>query len=86
LMEWQEACCDELGLAYESFFDDEAEAIRFDYPVREYPEKIQSRTLDKQSKIEGVLVGIKGQYLIFDSGEVVNVRRHSGYRVAMKIS
>jgi len=86
LMEWQEVCCDELGLAYESFFDDEAEAIRFDYPVREYPEKIQSRTLDKQSKIEGVLVGIKGQYLIFDSGEVVNVRRHSGYRVAMKIS
>jgi len=54
--------------------------------VKQYPEKIQSRTLDKQSKIEGLLVGIKGQYLLFESGEVINVRRHSGYRVSIRIS
>ena len=86
LMDWQESCYDELGSDYESFFDDEAEPTRFDYPVKEYPVKIQSRTLDKQFKIEGVLVGIKGQYLLFESGEVVNVRRHSGYRVSIRIS
>ena len=86
LMDLQEACYEELGADYESFFADEAEPIRFDYPVNEYPEKIQSRTLDKEYRIEGVLVGIKGQYLLFESGEVINVRRHSGYRVSIRIS
>jgi hypothetical protein len=86
LMDLQEACYDELGSAYESFFVDESAVTRFHYPVKQYPEKIQSRTLDKQSKIEGLLVGIKGQYLLFESGEVINVRRHSGYRVSIHIS
>lgn len=86
LMDWQEACYDELGVVYESFFVDESDPIRFDYPVNQYPEKIQSRTLDKQPKVEGILVGIKGQYLLFESGEVINVRRHSGYRVSIRIA
>ncbi|MBR4696271.1 MAG: DUF2797 domain-containing protein, partial [Selenomonadaceae bacterium] len=35
----------------------------------------------KYDRIEGVLSGIKGQYLIFDNGAAFNVRSHSGYRV-----
>ncbi len=53
---------------------------RFEYPVLEYPAKIRSLNFDKQPEIGGRLLGIKGQYLIFDSG-VVNIRKFAGYEV-----
>jgi hypothetical protein len=53
-----------------------------DYPVLAYPEKVRSMTFDKLPEVSGVLQGIKGQYLIFDTG-VINVRRHAGYRIAL---
>ena len=52
------------------------------YPVSEYPEKIKSLNFDKQPEIEGILKGIKGQYLILDSG-VLNIRKFSGYNMAV---
>jgi hypothetical protein len=50
------------------------------FPVSEYPEKIKSLNLDKQPEIEGRLMGIKGQYLILDTG-VLNIRKFSGYNI-----
>jgi hypothetical protein len=41
--------------------------------------------LDKLPVFEGRLEGIKGQYLLFDGGRVMNVRRHSGYRVRIDV-
>ena len=55
------------------------------FPIEIYPEKIKSISLDKQNLIEEKLVGIKGQYLIFDSDYVFNVRRHSGFLVNLSI-
>ena len=55
----------------------------FTYPVLEYPEKVRSITLDKRPEFEGTLLGMKGQYLIFDVG-VMNVRRHAGYEVTIE--
>lgn len=49
------------------------------YPVHGYPEKIASVTFDKDPEISGILNGIKGQYLIFNDGRVLNLRKHSGY-------
>jgi hypothetical protein len=57
-------------------------AVTLQYPVLEYPRKVQSFNLDKQPQIEGTLLGIKGQYLIFDTG-VINVRSHAGYEVTV---
>lgn len=53
------------------------------YPVKTYPSKVTSLNFDKQPIVEGVLEGIKGQYLIFTSGAVVNIRRFSGYQVSL---
>jgi hypothetical protein len=39
--------------------------------------------LDKVSEIEEKLVGIKGQYLLFENDLVFNVRRHSGYLIEL---
>lgn len=55
----------------------------FQYPVNQYPEKVSSFNLDKVNEIRGKLVGIKGQYLIFDTG-VFNVRAHTGYEVTLE--
>tara|TARA_Y100000994_G_scaffold204007_1_gene175368 strand:- start:100 stop:588 length:489 start_codon:yes stop_codon:yes gene_type:complete len=51
------------------------------FPVIKYPEKVNSLTLDKVPEIEERLVGIKGQYLLFENDLVFNVRRHSGYLI-----
>lgn len=67
----------EQGAAVEAI--DEA-IVNIKYPVTEYPEKIKSFNFDKQPDIEGVLKGIKGQYLILDNG-VLNIRKFSGYNL-----
>lgn len=56
--------------------------VRIEYPVLEYPEKISSHNFDKDPEVAGKLLGIKGQYLILDSG-VINLRRFSGYEVGL---
>lgn len=66
-----------------SIIDDQSvTALR--YPVLTYPSKITTLSFDKTPKIEGVLLGIKGQYLIFDTG-VLNVRKFGGYAVTIAV-
>lgn len=55
----------------------------FEYPIMEYPTKIQSLGFDKQPQIQGTLLGIKGQYLIFNTG-VLNIRKHGGYHIRLE--
>lgn len=58
----------------------EQPAQHFHYPVNVFPIKVVSHNFDKQPLVEGVLQGIKGQYLIFDSG-VINLRKFTGYEI-----
>lgn len=53
------------------------------YPVKQYPQKVTSVNFDKEPVFEGVLAGIKGQYLILNSNKVLNIRNHSGYLVTL---
>ncbi|MGE4629834.1 MAG: DUF2797 domain-containing protein [Pseudohongiellaceae bacterium] len=57
-------------------------SVGINYPVIKYPEKVTSFNFDKDPVVEGTLLGIKGQYLIFDTG-VINLRRFSGYEVQL---
>lgn len=50
----------------------------FSYPVLEYPEKVKSIDLEKVTRVEGRLLGIKGQYCLLDCG-VINLRKYTGY-------
>ncbi|WP_439888952.1 DUF2797 domain-containing protein [Pseudomonas sp. MBLB4123] len=56
--------------------------VEIDYPIEAYPAKISSFNLDKNPVAEGTLIGIKGQYLMFDSG-VINIRKYTGYQLAV---
>jgi hypothetical protein len=51
------------------------------FPVLDYPQKVKSLKLDSTPIIDKKLIGIKGQYLLFEDGSVINVRSHSGYLV-----
>lgn len=55
------------------------------FPVKLYPEKVTSLSLEKTPTVSGQLQGIKGQYLIFDTG-VMNVRKFAGYLVSVAVS
>lgn len=54
------------------------------YPVDTWPKKVNSHNLDKTPEVEGVLEGIKGQYLILDTG-VINIRKFTGYEVRFRV-
>jgi hypothetical protein len=51
--------------------------------VMQYPDKVKSLNLEKTPEISGVLEGIKGQYLIFDSG-VINLRKYTAYDIEIR--
>jgi hypothetical protein len=54
------------------------------YPVLEWPVKVKAHNLDKTPRVEGTLMGIKGQYLMLDTG-VLNVRKYGGYHLELKV-
>lgn len=61
-----------------------APTVEINYPVTTYPTKITSLSLDKTPLVSGVLHGIKGQYLLLDTG-VINIRKFAGYNVEVEI-
>ena len=58
------------------------EVVEISYPIDQYPEKVKSLNFDKTPEISGLLHGIKGQYLILDTG-VLNIRKFSGYSIKL---
>ncbi len=60
----------------------DAKQVDIEFPVLEYPEKVKSFNFDKTPEIEGVLLGIKGQYLILDKG-VLNIRKFTSYNLRL---
>ncbi len=49
---------------------DDVRPVSLQYPVLNYPSKVSSLSLDKTPRIEGVLQGIKGQYLMMMTANI----------------
>ncbi|RKD87030.1 DUF2797 domain-containing protein [Kushneria marisflavi] len=64
---------------------DEQTVARFDYPVLAWPERVSAFNLERTPQVEGRLMGMKGQYLMLDTG-VINLRKYTGYQVSMTLS
>ena len=74
---------DQLPSDLTKYFSENDEIISINYPVEKFPIKITSQSFDKTNSIDGVLIGIKGQYLIFEGGKVLNIRKHTGYSIIL---
>ena len=59
--------------------------IDLKYPIIKNLEKIKSFNIEKFKTIKKNLIGIKGQYLMFDDNHVLNVRKYTGYNFTIKI-
>ncbi|SRX53750.1 DUF2797 domain-containing protein [Aequorivita sp. CIP111184] len=71
--------------AAEYYLENNAET-NLQFPVLKYPEKPKSLNLEKNPFYEGVLKGIKGQYLIFEDDTVFNIRSNEGYVVSITVN
>ncbi len=71
--------------AQEYFYNQKIDLYEMHFPVVEYPTKVTSLSLDKTPNFQGKLIGIKGQYLIFERGIVFNIRSSEGTIVQIKV-
>ena len=58
---------------------------KFEFPVNNYPQKVNSLNLSKTSFYKGRLTGVRGQYLLFEDQTVFNVRSNEGQKVKLNI-
>ena len=69
---------------FKQFASADEEVVKLDFPYTPSG-KVNVFTLDKQPEFTGVLKGIKGQYLQFESDFYINVRGHEGYVIELEI-
>ncbi len=70
--------------ARDYFIADNSET-NLEFPVLQYPDKPKTLNLEKTHYYEGILKGIKGQYLMFEDNTVFNVRSNEGYLVRLSV-
>jgi len=70
---------------YKHFVIDDDFIVILNYPHLKYPTKIKSIDLLKINSIEGRLIAIKGQYLLFEENMAFNIRKHTGFDVQITI-
>tara|TARA_R110002126_G_C10490437_1_gene503696 strand:+ start:3532 stop:4323 length:792 start_codon:yes stop_codon:yes gene_type:complete len=85
LVEWRDKLKQYIPDEAKEFFIEHNEETNLNFPVSKYPEKPKSLNLIKTPIYTGKLVGIKGQYLIFDDETVFNVRANEGLVVSINV-
>jgi len=65
------------------YLSEEDEITEINYPVLQYPTKVKSVNLEKIPKFRKKLMGIKGQYFIFDDNTVINIRKYTGHHIQL---
>ena len=86
LMEWRNKLKKYIPTEALSYFIENNQETHMDFPVKQYPEKPKSLNLVKTPNFEGVLKGIKGQYLIFEDQTIFNVRSNEGFVVSITVN
>tara|TARA_R110002073_G_scaffold89852_6_gene212486 strand:+ start:6004 stop:6795 length:792 start_codon:yes stop_codon:yes gene_type:complete len=85
LVEWQQKLRTYIPEEVQEYFIENNKETELHFPVHQYPEKPKSLNLVKEKNYKGKLVGIKGQYLIFEDQTVFNVRANEGLVVDLKM-
>lgn len=85
LVSWREKLKQYIPDEAKDYFIASNSETNIQFPVLQYPTKPKSLNLDKTPNFEGKLVGVKGQYLIFEDNTVFNIRGSEGYVVAISL-
>jgi hypothetical protein len=85
LLEWRSNLQAYIPKEVKEYFIENNSETHLNFPVQQYPEKPNSLNLKKIESYGGKLVGVKGQYLIFEDNTVFNVRANEGLVVEIKI-
>jgi|TARA_B110000858_G_scaffold46623_1_gene53722 hypothetical protein len=85
LLAWREKLKDFIPEEAKQYFIENNAETHLKFPVLKYPEKPKSLNLIKTPSYKGRLVGVKGQYLIFEDQTVFNVRSNEGLVVSIEI-
>ena len=85
LVEWRDKLKVFIPEEAKEYFIENNSETHLSFPVLKYPEKPKSLNLIKTPTFKGKLVGIKGQYLIFEDETVFNVRSNEGLVVSIEI-
>lgn len=85
LIEQREALKSYIPEEVQPYFITDNKETHINFPVSRYPEKLKTLNLDKTPAYEGILKGVKGQYLIFEDDTVFNVRSWEGYVVRIEV-
>ncbi len=85
LESWQEKLREFIPEEAKAYFIENNKETSINFPVEKYPLKPKSLNLKKQESYKGKLVGIKGQYFIFEDETVFNVRANEGLVVKIVV-
>ena len=85
LVEWRDQLKVYIPEEAQDYFIESNTETRLEFPVNQYPEKPKSLNIKKEGSYTGKLVGIKGQYLIFEDQTVFNVRSNEGLVVEIRV-
>lgn len=83
---WKENLKQYLPEEVQPYFIDTSEEVNFNFPVLQFPKNPKSLNLDKTPFYQGILKGIKGQYLIFEDDTVLNIRSNEGRVIGLEIN
>ena len=86
LVEWRERLKTYIPEEAQDYYIASNTETNLDFPVLSYPEKPKSLNIEKEQGYTGKLVGVKGQYLIFDDDTVFNIRSNEGLVVKFTIA
>ncbi|MDB4402119.1 DUF2797 domain-containing protein [Algibacter sp.] len=86
LVEWREHLKSYIPNEAKDYFIESNTETNIEFPVIKYPKKPKSLNIQKEQQYSGKLVGIKGQYLIFEDETVFNVRANEGLVVNIAVS
>jgi hypothetical protein len=85
LIEWRNKLKKYIPDEAKDYFIENNSETHLHFPVGQYPEKPKSLNLNKAIEFEGKLVGVKGQYLIFEDNTVFNVRANEGLVIELSM-
>jgi len=85
LLEWRQNLKQYIPEEAKDYFIENNDETHLQFPVEQYPVKPKSLNLNKAISYSGKLVGIKGQYLIFEDQTVFNIRSNEGLVVELNI-